>query len=404
MQPAITAKVCLLSVLACCATGRVAHATTNRKESAAIRIIAANPEIATISVSVSNEIRAAVTRSLDWLAASQHGDGSWSRRHHPALTALPAMAFMKSHYPDKDPVISRAIKYIVSCARDDGGIYIKPSAGKKGGLEIFNTAVCTTALHMHDKHAYSHIIKKARSFLAGRQHFGDDIYKGGFGYYEDSSKEYVHGLDTFFSMQAIAVTGTDSPDSTPSNRLAAIDWSETVNYFTKRQGNRLAPLPAAPEYMYSPGPGRAEGQPADIYFHSYGSMTYIGLLALVYADIDRSDVRVRSAFDWARKHWSLDENPGKDKKGLYFFYYVLTRALSAYGIDLIQTSNGDLVNWRADLAKKLLTLQRFNDEGNGFWKNDSARFWENNPVLCSSYAILSLEMILPANASGKSQR
>ncbi len=395
MKPGITTNICLLSLLICCTAARAGLAATNNRENATIRIVASDPEIATISVSVSNEIRAAVNRSLDWLAASQQKDGSWSKRHHPALTALPAMAFMKSDYLDKDHILSNATDYIISCSRDDGGIYIEPRADRKGGLEIFNTAVCTTALHIYDKKTYKQIIKKARRFLAGRQHLGNDIYKGGFGYYEDSSSEYVHGLDTFFSIQAIAVT---DPDSKP-----IIDWAETVNYFTKRQGNQPALLPAAPEFAYSPGPGSTRSRTNDIYFHSYGSMTYIGLLALVYADVNHSDVRVRSAFDWARKHWSLDENPGKGKKGLYFFYYVLARALSAYGIDLIQTSDGILINWRADLAKKLLTLQRFDDKGNGFWKNDTSRFWENDPVLCTAYAILSLEMILPTTISSRTR-
>ncbi len=392
----ISIAVFLLSLLTCYTNAATGLAATNSRDGATIRVIAAEPEIAAISVSVSNEIRAAVNRSLDWLAGRQSRDGSWSEPHHPALTALPAMAFMKSAHRRRDHIVSNAIKHIISCVRNDGGIYIKPTAERKGGLEVFNTAVCTTALHMNDRNTHDSIISKARRFLAGRQHFGDDIYKGGFGYYEDSASEYVHGLDTFYSMQAIAVTEPESTNSTAPDSPSVIDWSETVSYFTKRQGRPPSLLPAAPEFAYSPGPGSNNAKTNNIYFHSYGSMTYIGLLALVYADIDSSDVRVRSAFDWAKKHWSLKENPGKGREGLYFFYYVLARALSEYGIDLINTSDGDLINWRADLAKRLLSLQRFDDKGNGFWKNNTSRFWENDPVLCTSYAVLTLQMVLPS--------
>jgi len=45
-----------------------------------------------------------------------------------------------------------------------------------------------------------------------------------------------------------------------------------------------------------------------------------------------------------------------------------------------------------ELAKKLINLQH--DEG--FWVNDSGRFWEKDPVLVTAYSVLALEFIYQA--------
>lgn len=95
-----------------------------------------------------------------------------------------------------------------------------------------------------------------------------------------------------------------------------------------------------------------------VVFRSFGTMTYAGTLALVFADVSREDTRVRSALKWAERHWTLDENPGMGQAGRFFFYQILARALSATGHDTIALQDGSSLNWREALARKLLELQR----------------------------------------------
>lgn len=72
---------------------------------------------------------------------------------------------------------------------------------------------------------------------------------------------------------------------------------------------------------------------------------------------------------------------------------VLAKALSAYGQDIIPLSDGHTsINWRADLGRRLLDLQKRDTRtGHGHWTNESDRFWESDPVLVTSYAILALQ-------------
>ena len=70
---------------------------------------------------------------------------------------------------------------------------------------------------------------------------------------------------------------------------------------------------------------------------SYGSMTYAGLKSMIYCGLTKDDPRVKAAWNWIRKNWTLDINPGmqfsnpKDPKagesGLYYYYHTLARAL-----------------------------------------------------------------------------
>ena len=144
-------------------------------------------------------------------------------------------------------------------------------------------------------------------------------------------------------------------------------------------------------FAYSPadakaGTDKAASTNETVVMRSYGSMTYAGLLALVYCELDRSDPRVKSTLDWAGRHWSLEENPGIGEQGLYFFYDVISRALTAAKVESIPREGAEAVDWRRELIEKLLSLQR----PDGSFANANGRFWENDPVLATSYSAVSL--------------
>ena len=67
----------------------------------------------------------------------------------------------------------------------------------------------------------------------------------------------------------------------------------------------------------------------------------------------------------------------------------MAKALAAANIDQLELKNGDQVDWRNELSNALLSKQR----EDGSWINENARWWENDPVLVTAYAVLSLEQI-----------
>lgn len=122
---------------------------------------------------------------------------------------------------------------------------------------------------------------------------------------------------------------------------------------------------------------------------SYGSMSYAGLLSYIYAQMDKEDPRVKAVHEWLSKHYTLDENPGVGLEGLYYYYHTMAKGLHIYGADVITLPNGQEINWRRELAKRLFDKQK----PDGFWVNENARWWQNDPVLVTAFSGITLGII-----------
>ena len=83
-------------------------------------------------------------------------------------------------------------------------------------------------------------------------------------------------------------------------------------------------------------------------------MTYAGFKSMLHAGLTANDVRVRGAFDWIRRHWTFDENPGLGAQGLYYYYHTMARALRAAQQHIITDIDGKEHNWRQELIDAAL--------------------------------------------------
>jgi squalene-hopene/tetraprenyl-beta-curcumene cyclase len=106
--------------------------------------------------------------------------------------------------------------------------------------------------------------------------------------------------------------------------------------------------------------------------------------------LEKNDPRVVAVYDWLGRNYTVEENPGMGPAGLFYYYHTMSKALSTYGADVLALEGGKSVNWRHDLALKLIDLQA----SAGSWVNDkSGRWWEKDPVLVTSYCVRTLEMM-----------
>ena len=361
-----------------------------------------------VDKSLANEARAAIERGMSWLLAQQNEDGHWSSADFPALTALPLWALAEGGSDNKE-AIDKAVKFILSCAQDDGSICHAPVEDKnkhEGGLCNYNTALSMVALHALGDPILNTQVLKARHYLAGSQHLGGDIYNGGMGYDAEHGQPYADLSNSYISYEAMRLTQDLEDLRTGESKPADLDWAAARQFVSRVQnlpGSNDQPWATdLPEerggFAYnavSSKAGSSTNAEGKVYLRSYGSMTYAGLLSFIYASVDKSDERVTSAFDWATKHWTLDENPGMGGEGLFYFYNVLTKALAAYGQDVITIRDEKQINWRNELIRKLVNLQKVDAKtGSGFWVNDAGRWMEADPVLVTAYALLALEIAL----------
>jgi len=133
--------------------------------------------------SFKHEVQRAIDRGLDSLKASQNTNGWWSTPDHPALTALPIMAFNgdPSKRFEKAAFIKKAYARLLENAKPNGGIY-------GTNLPTYNTSLAMLALVAANDPSYEPVLRKARGFLVGLQtDFGakgkaDEVFDGGIGY------------------------------------------------------------------------------------------------------------------------------------------------------------------------------------------------------------------------------
>ena len=142
-------------------------------------------------------------------------------------------------------------------------------------------------------------------------------------------------------------------------------------------------------FAYRPGSNPPEYENGTA---SYGGMTAAGLLSLLFAGADKNDPRVQAAYKWMTANYTLEVNPGTNKKhGLFYFYNAFAKVMSAYGEDTFTDGKGQKHNWSNELAQKLLSLQA----PDGSWSNrDSNAWWEDRPQLVTAWSVIALEHVL----------
>jgi len=129
-------------------------------------------------------------------------------------------------------------------------------------------------------------------------------------------------------------------------------------------------------------------------------MTYAGFKSMLYAGLSPDDVRVRAAFEWIRRNWTFDENPGMGQEGLYYYYHTMSRALRAAQQHTIEI-DGTRHNWRDELTQAILARQR----ADGSWQNPADRWMEAEPVIATVFAVLALEeAIKPTTPTPRADR
>jgi squalene-hopene/tetraprenyl-beta-curcumene cyclase len=351
--------------------------------------------------SVRNEVQHAIDRGLKWLEKNQQTNGFWSMEEQPALTALVLLAFQGepgSRYSKTQPdFLKRGYSYLESCVQPDGSIY------RKKELLTHNTALSVLALSAAKDPKYDNAIRKGRQFLVGLQNdFGtagktDDVFDGGVGY--GTKYEHSDMANTLSALEALHYTKDIARDKGWDD-AKDLNWSAAIAFLENCQHlKRYNEQPWASDdkrnkggFIYYPGhsmAGETNLESGRVALRSYGSASYAGLLSYIYADLKRDDPRVQAVFEWLRTNYTLEENPGMGPQGLYYYFHTMAKALNSLGVDELELADGKKVNWRRDLALKLLDLQK----GDGSWVNDNGRWWEKDPVLVTSYAVMALEII-----------
>lgn len=350
------------------------------------------------SLSLRNEIELAIDQGLGWLQKAQSPEGSWSLAEQPALTALSLSAFMGQpsgkYRQDKPEFVQRGYDFLASSAQPDGGIYRK-------GLANYNTSLALNALVSANDPKFQPLISAGRAFVIGQQAKGlaNSSLDGGIGYGPaGTGRQHPDLSNTVIALDALAhskrAAGKELPDDKDLDLEAAIGFIQRCQNLTTYNPEPWASDDAENKggFVYFPGESMAgqmdlpNGKKA---LRSYGSMSYAGLLSYIYAELKKDDPRVQAVQSWLTRHYTLDENPGMGAEGVYYYYHMMAKALAASGLRELEVTDEKKVSWANQLGRKLIDLQ----QPDGSWTNTSGRWMEKDPVLVTSYAVLTLEII-----------
>jgi len=347
-------------------------------------VCAAAAVLAAVACAAERTVDEAIEMGVKFLLSKQEADGHFSDPQMPALTALPLWALASSGRSSSEAA-KKAAAFVLGTQRGDGGFYV-PKPGRGGsGLGNYNTSVCVSAL-FDSGLAPVKAILDARTYIAGSQLTGDDTMAGGFGYDRQSRRRVADLSNSSYAFDAMRRTEKAEEFRPAGERKVDLDWEKALRYVESMQVKDGAMKGGFAYNDRTAQAGSETNAAGRVQLRAFGSMSYAGVLSMCHARLTREDPRVRSALEWCGRYWTLDENPGMGSQGLYYYFDILSRALDASGVECVKAAGGREIFWKKELAARLLSLQR----EDGSWVNDNNRFWENDPVLVTSFAILSL--------------
>lgn len=291
-----------------------------------------------------------------------------------------------------DPMMTKGMAFLKFAAQEDGGIYTKD-----GFFQNYETCVAVMAFasandaykkaNSSEVGPYDELLVKAQKYLLKNQYTEqrdvtpDDMRYGGIGYGGDSRPDLSN---TQFFLDAMVATGKKADD--PAIQKALIFVSRCQNLESEHNTQDWASKNPDGGFVYTARSSSA-GETAEGGLKSYASMTYAGFKSMIYAGLTMEDKRVKAAFDWIAKHYSVKENPGLGQTGVYYYYQTMAKALDVLKLNEIEDAEGKKRAWKVELSDELLSRQR---EDGSWINNESNQYMENNPNLVTGFVLLVL--------------
>lgn len=335
--------------------------------------------------------RQTVGKAIAYLKTKgQSEDGSFSGFSGPGVTALVTTALLRNGLTPEDPVVVKSLRYLEGFVRADGGVYQKDTLYRN--YETCLAIVCFSEANR--KRRYDDLLDRAEKFIKGIQwdedegHEKSSVSYGGAGYGKHRRPDLSN---TNFLIEALRATG-NGPDSEAMQK-ALIFVSRCQNEESEHNLTKFSTKNPDGGFYYTIAAGGSSqaGQTPQGGLRSYGSMTYAGLKSMIYAGVGPDDQRVKAAYKWIQRNFTLEQNPGMGSSGLYYYYHTFAKALDAIGDDRITDGDGRQHDWRRELAEALAARQR----PDGSWVNQNDRWFEGEPNLVTGYALLALSYCRP---------
>lgn len=327
-----------------------------------------------------------IEAGIAFLRKAQEDNGTWSPKTGTGVTSLVTTALLRNGVSPSDPTVAKSLQYIVSQAREDGGIYVPESTNKN--YETSLAMICLSEANKDGK--YTKLLASADKFIKGLQWDESekadksDVNYGGAGY---GKKNRPDMSNTSFLIEALVAAGNGPEDENIQKALVFI--SRCQNLESEHNTTPFAAKVNDGGFYYTVAAG-GETNVLDPDpnggLRSYASMTYAGLKSMIHAGLKADDPRVKAAKTWIAKHYDLNSNPGAGDQGLFYYYVTFSKTLNALGDKTFTDGRGVAHDWKAELHEAIAKRQK----EDGSWTNTNQRWMETDPNLVTAYALLAL--------------
>lgn len=312
----------------------------------------------------------AIERGAQWLVARQSETGAFApvTRADACPVALTALATWSLEAPE--PVVIElgpahaASEYLVRRRQTDGGLY-----DPVHGLAVYTSGVAAQALRTHAARTAD------RELLA----VANDVELYSRGRRAPESAVDAATAKTAGSGVDAARTARELLDG----RRTELDEAErrALDFLARCNGKD------------GRGPQRLRAPDAATAGEAFG---YEDLLPYVYLDVAPEQQIARRALAALQAAFTVERNPDltqrygpagfPDAQGLYYYYLVAAKTLDVHRLATL-----DVQGARRDAARELIVRLERLQRADGSWCNVDGRWWEDEPVLTTAYAILALK-------------
>ena len=336
--------------------------------------------------------REMIADGVAYLTRAQLDSGSFSSSPRVGIgpTLVDTIGLLRGGVPVTEPVVAKALAYLEASIQKDGGIY-----SQGGHLSSYESCLGLVCFSLANKSSgdgrYDKILADAERYVRSTQYNAasgvspEDERFGGVGYGAGSDTRPDLSNTQFF-MEALREIGAEEDDQAIQDALVFV--SRCQNLETEHNAGMTGATSNDGGFIYtfvSPEENPA-GQEASGGLRSYGSMTYAGLKSLIYAGLTADDPRVVAATDWIKNNYTMTQNPGLGKKGLYYYYHTLAKCFMTLGAPTFTDKSGTEHDWRRELIETLALAE--NEDGS--WVNDDRMWYETDANLVTGYVLTVL--------------
>lgn len=376
---------------------------------------ALRPAMAADGDPVADKVVASAKKAAAFLVSQQNPDGSWGKDYKTGeahgnigISALCLYSLVSGPLAEeqkKSAAVAKAVEYLLKNQNEAGAF-----TARGEGNENYYTSNAVLALCAVDRDKHKEVVARAVKFLSGLQCDGDlgyeaDRHPNAFGGQGYGSSLIPDLSNTQFFLEALAAAGHDKNSPEFKNALVFLrrcqasaevndrEWAKNIDPTRTDKGGAI----------YSPNRSEAgavtDARTGNKSWRAYGSMTYAMVKSYIYCDLKADSPELKAAFQFVRNNYSVDNNPGMDQTGVYYYYVMMSKALNGYskltGSRIIKDAENKDHDWSAELGEKLISLQK----EDGSWSNSADRWWEGDPKLVTAYVLVCYNQILEVRAT-----